>query len=136
MKARGEQLKLHTENSQLVLPLLVNFSAFLKVNNKPTFSRWVLLNDCVREEHPANVSLLSLSSDDVVYQGLKKYYNKQFLRITENDRKSLSSQFNNYRNIMKTCTMSTFVLLNLTIEDWSKSLEVYLYFKAGKFSDA
>lgn len=56
LKARTETLRQHTDNNhmaQLASPNLINFASFLIKSNKPTLSRWVLLNDCMREEHPA-----------------------------------------------------------------------------------
>lgn len=54
LKTRTEIVKQYTDShSGLVQGGLVNFACYLKWQQKVTLSRWVLLNDCVREEHPA-----------------------------------------------------------------------------------
>jgi len=54
LKSRSEIIKQNCENqAPIVKAALINFPAYLKVNSFASFSRWVILNDAVREEHPA-----------------------------------------------------------------------------------
>jgi len=134
LRARTETLRQHTENHHAVLfasPNLINFAGFLKAANNQTLTRWVLLNDCMREEHPAQQSLLDLTYDDVFFQGLaSKYFSKQFLMLSQADRAELRSQFGSFKLTLKNSATSTFVMLNLaTGTTWRAAVQAYLYFK-------
>jgi hypothetical protein len=56
-----------------------------------TYARWSVLNTCVKEEHPAGISLINLPQDDVIFQGLSKYYSKTFLILTDKEKKTFIS---------------------------------------------
>ena len=54
VKQREEILKQYSDTSNtILLPQLMSFPAFLKVTGRTQLAKWVILSDCVREEHPA-----------------------------------------------------------------------------------
>ena len=95
LKARTELIKQHTDNqAPIVKPALINFPTYLKVNSIASLSRWILLNDAVREEHPALMPLSDLGSDDPVFAELaKRYFTQDFLRLSKDDKNSLDRIF-------------------------------------------
>jgi hypothetical protein len=87
---------------------LVNFAAFLKTQQKPALSRWIILNDCVRELHPAGLSLLDLTQDDVVFEALSsKYFSKSFLKLGTPDRRLADQMLALYKQYSKNSAIST-----------------------------
>jgi hypothetical protein len=67
-KQRCEILRQHCDNqTPIVKASLINFPAYLRSYLMPSLSRWSVLNDAVREVHPANLSLRDLSEDDPVF---------------------------------------------------------------------
>lgn len=54
VKQREDVLKQYSDTSNtILLPQLMSFPAYLKATNRASLSKWVILNDCIREEHPA-----------------------------------------------------------------------------------
>lgn len=71
VKQREETIKQYQDQSNSIMcAQLLSFPAYLKKMNRATLSKWVILNDCVREEHPAQLPLTNLPRDDVIYAGL------------------------------------------------------------------
>ncbi|TNV86827.1 hypothetical protein FGO68_gene17503 [Halteria grandinella] len=134
VKQREEILRQYSDTTNtILLPQLMSFPAYLKTMNKVQLAKWVILNDIIREEHPAQLSLYNLPHDDVVYVALaQRYFSKQFLLTGEGDRSLLLGQFALFRQTLKNSSLSTFVMLNMQIENhqWRQSIEVYLYLKS------
>ena len=54
LKARTEIIRQHCDNQAPILKSsLINFPAYLATYKFTFLQKWVLLNDIVREEHPA-----------------------------------------------------------------------------------
>lgn len=86
---------MHCDNQTPILkPALINFPAFLRMNAFAAFSRWILLNDIVRQEHPAQLPLIEIGMDDPVYMELvNKYFNSDFLRLDNEGKRNLNRLF-------------------------------------------
>jgi hypothetical protein len=98
-----------------------------------TLLRWILLNDCIREEHPAQISLRNLTQDDFIFQGLsKKYFSIQFLLLSNSDNDLVSDLFSQYKQNQKNCALVTFVMLNMASDTWLSALEVFTYLKQSR----
>ena len=70
---------------------------YLKEEQLASFSRWFLLNLSVLENHPAQLSLINLAEDDVIYMGLTKNFSKTFLRLSDKEAKILQTKMNMFR---------------------------------------
>jgi hypothetical protein len=95
--------------------------------------RWVLLNDCVQEEHPAKLSLMNLPTDDVLYAALEaKYFSRDFLRLTPKFKNELENSLLHFKAYMSNCAINQRIMINMTQDLWPRALENYLYFKSSK----
>ena len=93
-------------------------------------SRWSLLNDAVRELHPAQLALRDLVDDDPVFQELKsKYYAKDFLRLNKEDNAKMMNGFRSFINFQKNSFLVSQILLNLSPDGWKTAIEIYFHLK-------
>lgn len=93
-------------------------------------SRWCILNDAVRELHPAQLGLQDLDDNDPIFQELKfKYFTKDFLRLNKQDIAKMSNDFRSFVQFQKNSFLVTQILLNLTPDGWKEAIEIYFYFK-------
>lgn len=130
-KARMELLQSYSDTQNSMVQVnLINFHTYLKHLKLQQFCRWHILNICMREEHPAQLNLYSLPSDDLIFQHLTKYFTSNFLKITEKEKKSLLIKMDNFRHYQKACAVIALILLNLNQQNNRVGLSAFLYFKA------
>jgi len=95
-----------------------------------SLSRWSILNDAVREVHPARLALRDLTEDDPIYQELKyKYFSTEFLRLNKEDTAKLSNGFRSFIQFQKNSFLVSQILLNLSPDGWKEAIEIYLYLR-------
>ena len=95
-----------------------------------SISRWSVLNDTVRDVHPANLTLRDLGSDDPVFEELKlRYFSKDFLRLNKEDNTKMMNAFRSYIQFQKNSYLVSQILLNLSPDGWKEAIEVYLHFR-------
>lgn len=128
---RNDILRQHFENqTPLVKATLINFPAYLRQYSMSSMSRWCILNDAVRELHPAHLGLQDLDDNDPIFQELKfKYFTKDFLRLNKQDIVKMSNDFRSFVQFQKNSFLVTQILLNLTPDGWKEAIEIYFYFK-------
>jgi hypothetical protein len=81
---------------------LISFASYLKQKQLHQFSRWFLLNNCVREENPNGLSLQDMARDDVIFQSLSKYFSTSFLEVNEKEKKNLALKKLAFLKFLKT----------------------------------
>ena len=95
-----------------------------------SISRWSVLNDAVRELHPAHLALRDLDDDDSVFQELKiKYFTKEFLRLNKEDSAKLSNSFRSFIQFQKNSVLVSQILLKLSPDGWKEAIEIYFHLK-------
>ena len=79
------------ENSQTLEQLvelkIFSFFYYLKNCKLRGYGKWTILCQCVREQHPQNISLLDIiksnvGKEDDVYKGLLNQFSENFLQLS------------------------------------------------------
>lgn len=120
---------LSDQQNNLMQKDIYSFPLYLKEIGSPSFSRWFILNQVVQEHHPAQLSLHSMTTDDVVFQMLTTNYNKTFLKLSEKEAKILSQHQNKFKRYKAQCATATQIFLLLTKDTYKAAIEHILYFR-------
>jgi len=129
---RKERLLLELENQQKIPYYdMINFEAYL-YKNLPSASRqqvayWSILNCCLREEHPAAFSLLTIEQDDPVYNHMHRFL--QSFQITPQMVTEVKRQHQIYKEYLKKAEYVLFFLAHLNEQDWVVALQAFLHYR-------
>ncbi|CDW85517.1 UNKNOWN [Stylonychia lemnae] len=115
------------KGSSLIQHNLINFPIFLKCEELSTFSRWFILNSCVREYHPAQLSLVDLPVDDFVYQGLRKMFANTFLQLSDKEANTLKLKMKQFRKYKQQCAIICDIMMNLNQQKYQIALGCLSY---------
>lgn len=74
---------------------LLSFPHYLKSKNLITFYKWVVLNCCAKEEHPAQLGLKDLKNDFIL-ENLVRHYELRFLQLSEKEEKTLKQRLGDF----------------------------------------
>jgi hypothetical protein len=106
-----EEIKLHS------------FYHYLKLVGFKGFAKWMILNQCFKEEHPQKFDLLTmvqapeLKKDDLVYQELQKFYKEKFIDLTDRELVSLQTKQNEFKELLKKAEIIVFIMQNLNAQN-------------------
>eukprot|EP00347_Sterkiella_histriomuscorum_P010153 403377401 len=127
---------MQSQQNSLMQKNLINFAVYLKEEQLTSFSRWFLLNLCVLENHPAQLNLINLSEDDVIYIGLTKNFSKTFLRLSDKESKILQTKMNMFRRYKQQCAVIQEIIVSLNPLKYLKAIELILYFRQELFDQS
>jgi hypothetical protein len=89
---------------QIVQLKLYSFPHFLKLTGFKGYSRWIILNQVVKEQHPQHYDLEQIIDElkrsktpggipgDEIYQGLCQHYDQKFMNNKPDESKSIKTK--------------------------------------------
>lgn len=120
---------------------LYSFTQFLRAIDFKGYSKWIILNQAVVENHPSHLGLQQLSQTmkkdggtpqpDEIYQLLLQNYSEKFLQLTSVEQRNIQQKQLEYKSLLKKAVLVTFIFNNLmNMNETKRVINVYLYFRS------
>lgn len=107
-----------------------SFLQYLRKTKMAGFSKWCVINQVVKEEHPHGLSLLEIVKNqnsltpggpknagfgekDLIFQGLLKHYNESYLNLNEMEELTLLNRQEEFKTLSKKSVYMTYLFFNL-----------------------
>jgi len=103
------------EQKDIVDLKLHSFYHYLKSVDKKNFGRWTVINQVVKEVHPAQLGIEDLDKYDDFYRGLCDKYKETFIKLEPTERDSLRVKLDEYKEQLKKAEIVTFLMLNMNL---------------------
>lgn len=130
-----------------------SFLQYLRKTKMAGFSKWCVINQVVKEEHPHGLSLLEIVKNqnsltpggpkqvaangqvfgekDLIFQGLLKHYNENYLNLNEMEELTLLNRQEEFKTLSKKSVYMTYLFFNLNnISKINDILNVFVQYKA------
>lgn len=82
----------------------------------------------MKEVHPFSQSLYDFNDDDIVFQCLQKYFSKKYLFLSTEERDTLRSRLQQFKQLQKKCLLIKYMMGNLELQTYLNALRAYAYF--------
>jgi len=83
---------------QILQLKLYSFPHFLMATGFKGYSRWIILNQVVKEQHPQHYDLEQIIPGDEIYQGLCQHYDQKFMKNKPHESQSIKTKIEMFKS--------------------------------------